>query len=152
MRLRLQTEFKVLNTGDEPFSFTAALHSYFDISAVANIEIEGNFKGATYTDKTANPPVDRVAEADTLTITKETDSVYKGVTGEVSLVDKGKGTRLAIRCERGWRDTVVWNPYGSEAMGYDSFVCAEAALAHVPFVLQPGVEWTGTMDLVPSRL
>jgi len=37
-------------------------------------------------------------------------------------------------------------------MGYDSFVCAEAALAAFPFTLQPNVVWTGLMDLVSTKL
>ena len=68
------------------------------------------------------------------------------------LVDSGKGTSLAIQSKMGWRDTVLWNPYGNEGMGYNSFVCAEAALAAFPFTLQPGVQWTGEMDLVSSKL
>ena len=30
--------------------------------------------------------------------------------------------------EAGWEDTVVWNPYGDEGMGYDNFVCVESGL------------------------
>lgn len=36
----LKTSLKVKNTGSAPFAFTAALHSYFDISAVSNLKIE----------------------------------------------------------------------------------------------------------------
>ncbi|KAG8462551.1 hypothetical protein KFE25_010376 [Diacronema lutheri] len=149
---RLKTSLEVKNTGAEPFTFTAALHSYFDISAVANLKIEGNFKGSQYIDKTAKPPAELTAASDTITISKETDSVYKGVSGELKLVDSGKGTQLAIECKQGWRDTVIWNPYGDQGMGYDSFVCAEAALAAFPFTLQPNVVWTGLMDLVSTKL
>jgi len=39
---------------------------------------------------------------------------YKGVSGELKLVDSGKGTQLAIECKQGWRDTVIWNPYGDQ--------------------------------------
>lgn len=45
---------------------------------------------------------------------QETDSVYKGVSGCVVLQDSGKGTALSVSCKQGWRDTVVWNPYGDE--------------------------------------
>lgn len=140
------------NTGADAFAFTAALHSYFDISAVSNLKIEGNFKGAQVLDKTASPPREAAAPSDTLTIAKETDSVYKGVSGELRLIDSGKQTQLAVVCAQGWRDTVVWNPFGNEGMGYNSFVCAEAALCATPFTLQPGCTWTGLMDLVSTKL
>ncbi|KAJ1637285.1 aldose-1-epimerase [Pavlovales sp. CCMP2436] len=148
---RLKTSFKVLNTGNDAFSFTAALHSYFDISSIANLKIKGNFKGATYLDKMTTPPQEVVATSDEIIISKETDCVYKGVSGEVKLIDSGKGTTLAVQCKQGWRDTVIWNPYGNTDMGFDNFVCAEAALASFPFTLKPGVEWTGVMDLILSK-
>ncbi len=28
--------------------------------------------------------------------------------------------------EAGWEDTVLWNPYGNEGMGYNNFVCVES--------------------------
>jgi len=148
----LKTEMKVHNTGDAPFTFTGALHSYFDISAVKNIKIEGNFDNARFLDKTANPPAERVHKGNEVTISKETDSVYTGVTGEVKIVDSGKKAALAIKCSQGWRDTVVWNPFGDEGMGYNSFVCAEAAVASFPITLQPGTAWTGLMDLESTKL
>lgn len=37
-------------------------------------------------------------------------------------------------------------------MGYNSFVCAEAALCAFPFTLQPDATWTGLMDLVSTKL
>lgn len=30
---------------------------------------------------------------------------------------------------RGFPDSVLWNPYGNEAMGYDKFVCVEPVQA-----------------------
>lgn len=46
-------------------------------------------------------------------------------------------------------DTVVWNPYGDENMGYDSFVCVESAQASAPVVLAPSEYWTGAMEVIP---
>ena len=34
--------------------------------------------------------------------------------------------KLKLLNEKGWVDTVVWNPYGKEKMGYDTFVCVES--------------------------
>merc|ERR1712070_1265749 len=47
----------------------------------------------------------------------------------------------------GWEDAVVWNPYGNEGMGYDSFVCVEAAKALKPITVAPGKDWEGVMNV-----
>ena len=49
----------------------------------------------------------------------------------------------------GWTDTVVWNPYGDEGMGYKNFVCVESAQASSSVPLAPGEYWTAAMDVVP---
>jgi len=147
---RLATEFTVTNTGDKPFDFTAALHSYWSISAVSNIKVSTPaFAGASYLDKTAEPPVAKEMTSADLTISSPVDSVYAGVSGDVQLVDSARAKPLTISNQIGWSDTVIWNPYGDEGMGYDSFVCVESAQASAPVVLGPGEYWTGAMDVVP---
>ena len=56
---------------------------------------------------------------------------------------------LTISNTLGWSDTVVWNPYGDEGMGFDSFVCVESAQASSPVILQPSEYWTGAMSIKP---
>jgi len=148
----LSTQLQVLNTGDSDFSFTGALHSYFDISSTKNLAIKGAFTGATYLDKLQDPPAEVVEEAADLVVDQAMDRVYQGVTGEVYLDDSAKGKRLTVAATEGWKDTVIWNPYGDEGMGYDGFVCAEAACALEPVTVAPGKQWTGKMSLVPSTL
>lgn len=144
----MQTELNVTNTGDKAFDFTAALHSYWSISGVDNIKITSDaFKGASFLDKTASPPSETKEKRSELTIKKETDSVYSGVSGDVLLVDKKRAKPLVIANKAGWSDTVIWNPYGDEGMGYDQFVCVESAQASAPVSLGPGESWTGAMDV-----
>jgi glucose-6-phosphate 1-epimerase len=146
----LNTEFSVTNTGDKPFDFTAALHTYWSVSGIKNIKITSPaFKGATYLDKMQSPPADVKSETDTITIKEEVDQVYAGVSGDVKLEDSKRKRPLTISNKLGWSDTVLWNPYGNEGMGFDSFVCVESAQAATPVVLQPGEYWTGAMDVVP---
>ena len=146
----LQTELCVTNTDSKPFDFTAALHSYWSVSSIANVKVTSpGFKGASFLDKTASPPKDTKSTTDVITIGKETDSVYAGVSGDVQLVDKDRKAPLTIANKLGWSDTVVWNPFGNEAMGADSFICVESAQASSPVVLAPGEYWTGAMDVVP---
>ena len=35
-------------------------------------------------------------------------------------------TQLAVLNTEGYEDTVVWNPYGNEGMGFNNFVCVES--------------------------
>jgi hypothetical protein len=46
-----------------------------------------------------------------VTIGEEYDRVYYGWNDPV-LRDAGKGRQLAIVNKSGWKDTVLWNPYG----------------------------------------
>lgn len=145
------TELLVQNTGEEDsFTFQAALHSYFDITSCYKINIGGSFKERTYIDKMENPPVEKVEKNNELTINQEYDRVYLGVTNPV-LLDGGKGRQLNIFNNRGWKDTVIWNPYGNEDMGYDKFVCIES-VAYEPVTLGPGNVWSGSMSMVPGQL
>ena len=107
------------------------------------------FKGASFLDKMQNPPADATSASDSFGITQETDSVYQGVSGDISLADSGRKGPLTISNKLGWSDTVIWNPYGNEGMGFDQFVCVESAQASTPVVLQPMEYWTGAMDVVP---
>jgi len=146
----LSTEFTVTNTGDSAFDFTAALHSYWSITGVNNIKISSpDFAGATYLDKMQSPPAEVTSSASEITVKAEMDSVYAGVSGDVTLADSGRAKPMVISNQLGWSDTVLWNPYGNEGMGYDAFVCVESAQAATPVVLQPSEYWTGAMEVVP---
>ena len=90
-------------------------------------------------------------KASELIISSETDSVYEGVGGEVVLKDSGKASALSIK-SAGWADTVVWNPFGDEGMGFDSFVCVECAKALEPITVDAQKSWEGTMTVSPGAL
>lgn len=147
---RLTTEFSVTNTGSDPFEFTAALHPYWAVSSIDTIKLVGDFEGKTYFDKLAS--VERTAPSWDVTIGAATDHVYRGVTGEIDVLDTGSGRLLTISSGGGWTDTVVWNPYGNEAMGFDSFVCVESARAAEPVSLRPFSEWVASMAVTPGTL
>ena len=147
---RLATEFCVMNTGDKALDFTAALHSYWSISSVKNIKISSAaFNGATYLDKMQTPPKDMSSTSSDIVIKSEVDQVYADVSGDIVLSDSARKAPLTISNQLGWSDTVLWNPYGNEDMGYDSFVCVESAQASKPVILQAGEYWTGAMDVCP---
>jgi len=146
----LDTELVVENKGKEAFDFQAALHSYFDLSDIADVSVAGSFKGATFLNKMADPPADEVEEREELTVGEEYDRVYKGV-NDCVLKDSGKGKALKIVNGGGWKDTVVWSPFGNEGMGYKNFMCVES-VAFDKVALEGGKTWTATLSLVPAKL
>lgn len=147
---RLTTEFSVTNTGTDPFEFTAALHPYWAVSSVDAIKLVGDFEGKTYFDKLAS--VEKTAPSWDVTVSAPTDNVYRGVSGEIDVLDTGSGRLLTISSGGGWTDTVVWNPHGNEEMGFDSFVCVESARAMDPVKLRPFSEWVACMAVTPGTL
>lgn len=148
---QLKTSLVVDNKGEEAFDFQAALHSYFTVSALDNLEISGSFEGKEFLNKLAGDGGEMQTEdRSVITIGEEYDRVYTGVNDPV-LNDKGTGKSLAVLNTAGWEDTVVWNPYGDEGMGYNNFVCVES-VKFDPFTLAGGESWTGDMALKPSDL
>lgn len=119
---QLATNMLVENKGEESFDFQAALHSYFTASSLKDLEISGSFAGKEFLNKLVGDEGEMQTEnRDVITIAEEYDRVYMGVNDPV-LKDAGTGKSLMVLNEAGWEDTVIWNPYGNEAMGYDNFV------------------------------
>eukprot|EP00546_Thalassionema_frauenfeldii_P012169 CAMPEP_0178917484 /NCGR_PEP_ID=MMETSP0786-20121207/13273_1 /TAXON_ID=186022 /ORGANISM="Thalassionema frauenfeldii, Strain CCMP 1798" /LENGTH=340 /DNA_ID=CAMNT_0020591041 /DNA_START=110 /DNA_END=1132 /DNA_ORIENTATION=+ len=148
---QLDTNMAVTNTGDEDsFDFQAALHSYFTVSSLDQLEIAGSFEGKEFLNKMVGDEGEMQTEdRSVITIGEEYDRVYKGVNDPV-LKDAGTGKSLSVLNTEGWEDTVLWNPYGNEGMGYNNFVCVES-VKFDPVTLEGGASWTGTMALKPSK-
>lgn len=137
----MEFSVSVMNYGDKPFDITMGMHTYFDISSLKNIQIEGPFKGSATTDKVSGAK--GTADSNVITVTSPVDMLYSGVTGPLTITDSGKvnpnfmlilhlmffqGTKIIME-SKGFPDSVLWNPYGNEAMGYDKFVCVEPVQA-----------------------
>ncbi len=126
----MQVTLEVKNTSSENFTYGCALHSYFAISDIAHIAIEG-LEGLTYinqlTDTTGKQEKNILQIADPMT------RHYQNT--ETPVVLKDEGFRRRIRIEKaGSKVTTVWNP-GSQACiqmidmpddGFANFVCIEA--------------------------
>ena len=148
----LDTTFTVKNTGSDTLSFQHALHSYLRTGDIDSTIVKGPFEGKEYLDKTQDPQVMVKHGADEVTIGKEIDSVFKGVTGDLSIRDPVSEKLLVVSNKSGYADTVVWNPYGAESMGYKNFVCVESANVFNKIELEAGKEWTAEVSLVPGSL
>ena len=86
---QLKTSMVVDNKGEEAFDFQAALHSYFTVSALDNLEISGSFEGKEFLNKMAGDGGEMQTEdRSAITIGEEYDRVYSGVNDPV-LNDKG---------------------------------------------------------------
>ncbi|HVY38257.1 MAG TPA: D-hexose-6-phosphate mutarotase [Polyangia bacterium] len=126
----LSLAFEVANTGTDPFSFEAALHTYFGVSDVADVSVEG-LAGCDFVDKVAGGAV-RKEGAAPLRIAGEVDRVYDSP-GPVTLRDPGGGRALRIETA-GAPSTVVWNPAPAKtatlgdltADAWRRFVCVES--------------------------
>eukprot|EP00968_Pinguiococcus_pyrenoidosus_P013544 scaffold1228_cov246-Pinguiococcus_pyrenoidosus.AAC.4 len=98
-------------------------------------------------DRMKDPPA-RVEESrKVLTIEEETDRCYEGVAGKVEIADVSASRTIVVDNVEGWSDTVLWNPYGNEAMGAKNFVCVESAKVKEPVSVEPGATWVGEMKL-----
>ena len=148
---QLDTKMNVENVGEDAFDFQAALHSYFTVSSLENLEITGSFKGKEFLNKMVGDEGEmQTEERESITISEEYDRVYKGVNDPV-LKDTGKGKALSVMNTAGWEDTVLWNPFGDEGMGFNEFVCVES-VKFDPITLDGGASWVGDVTLKPSDL
>jgi len=121
----------VTNTGDTPFQFAEALHTYFRVGDARMVQVRG-LDGVHYQDKTDGNR--EKVQAGALTFAAATDNVYLDTRGGVELVDPT--LRRTIRTEkRNSATTVVWNPgqAGAAALAdlgndeWKNMVCVEAS-------------------------
>jgi glucose-6-phosphate 1-epimerase len=144
---QLSTQMIVDNKGAEAFDFQAALHSYFSVSSLENLEIEGSFSGKEFIDKLEGET--KTEDRDTITISQEYDRVYLHVHDPITMKDSGRSKNLVVLNPKGWEDTVIWNPYGKQEMGFDNFVCVES-VKFEPVTIEGGKSWEGIMELRPT--
>lgn len=139
----LTATLKVTNTSREPFEYTCALHSYYSLSGIENIQIEG-LKGITYYNQLTGEF--DIQEEENLTIQDATTRHYLN-TESVVVIDDPLFRRRIKASKTGSKVTTVWNPWEETCAqigdmpdeGYETFVCVEATNAFdYPIHLEPG--------------
>ncbi|HEX2094649.1 MAG TPA: D-hexose-6-phosphate mutarotase [Longimicrobiaceae bacterium] len=143
---------RVANSGSEPLSFTAALHTYLRVADVREVALEG-LAGVRYRDKLQGG-AERVEEREVVTVAGETDRVYAGAPDRLRVHDRAVGRTLVLEKD-GFPDAVVWNPWAEGAgalpdLGDDEYLrmlCVEPGAVTEPVRLAPGEEWSGTQRL-----
>ena len=136
---------EVGNGGDQPFAFTAALHTYLAIDDIAAATVSG-LEHVRYLDAVTGTGT--VAGDGSLSFDRETDRIYYEVPGPLILRARALDLEVAMA---GFRDTVVWNPWAERcaalpdmpADGYRRMLCIEAAVIDKPVTLAGGGSWSG---------
>ena len=143
----LLLQLDVTNKGASAFDFTGAIHTYFAVPDVRQVELRG-LESSPYEDALdANQW--RPASGSALSFPDEIDRVYLDTPECPELQAPGMPTRR-IR-QRGFTDTVVWNPGPAKAAAlgdmpaadWVKMLCVEAAVVAKPVALAPGARWTG---------
>lgn len=130
------------NTGQREITISEALHTYFAVSDVRNITING-LDGCHYLDKMDS--MREKLQVGDVTFTGEVDRVYVNTEADCVIRDPTLSRQIRIS-KVGSHSTVVWNPWIDKAtqmgdMGEDghlNMVCVESANAANNFiVIQP---------------
>lgn len=144
----------VSNTGRDPLTFTAALHTYLAVRDIGAVRLHG-LAGAHTLDATQGLEAG-IEHAESIAFDGEFDRVYPGLAGELVLED-GDDTVTVLR--EGFADAVVWNPGAEKAAALSDlgagdhrrFVCLEPAVFAPPQTLDAGAHWRGVQTLRHAR-
>jgi len=149
---QLEATFWVRNKAEQARTFECALHTYFAVSNIAQVEIEG-LDGREFIAKSRGNV--REVQRGPIRFAGEVDWVFPKAHGPVSIRDGATGYEL-----RGtWKSAVVWNPWNEKAaamsdLGQDEwrrFVCVEVgAIAEDAVELSAGGMWVMSLEI--SRL
>ncbi|KAJ4802017.1 Galactose mutarotase-like superfamily protein [Rhynchospora pubera] len=150
--LTLTSRVRNTNSDGKPFSFTFAYHTYFSVSDISEVRVEG-LETLDYLDNLQDRS--RFTEqGDAITFEGELDRIYLEAPRKIAILDHEKN-RTFLVVKDGLPDAVVWNPWDKKAKAMSDFgdeeykhmVCVEAAAIEDPVTLKPTEEWTGRLQL-----
>lgn len=142
----LKLELLTRNTGNQAFSITEALHSYFNIGDATQVKVLG-LEHTEYLDKKEG--FVKVCQVGAITIAEETDHIHTDINHELVIDDPAFERKIKIRSS-GNKNVVVWNPWAKasanmadlDADDYKHFICLEVANAAADSVeILPGSEY-----------
>jgi len=130
----LEVKLIISNTGDKAFDYSDALHTYFNISNIDTIAVEG-LQDETYYDAFGTQL--KTQHSQLLYFNEETNRRYVNTTKSCVIHDKGYNRTIHVS-KTGSKVTVVWNPAAATTKtmadmapdGYQTFVCVEPANAY----------------------
>lgn len=128
----LQLSLATRNTGSESFVLGEALHTYFNISDIGNVTVQG-LEDVEYWDTVGT--VEKKRQDGAIAFAAETDRVYINSAQACRIEDPAYARRIHIR-KQGSLSTVVWNPWTAKAErmgdlgqpdGWRQMLCVESA-------------------------
>jgi glucose-6-phosphate 1-epimerase len=128
----LDLSLTVTNPDRKPFTFEAALHSYFGVSDIHSVSVTG-LEDVAYIDK-LDGPAPLPAEGHAVRFAGETDRIYLGSADTIRVLDPSAKRAIEI-APKDSHSTVVWNPWVAKAAKMADFgdsewanmVCVETA-------------------------
>ena len=145
----LDVELRVTNTGADAFAFAAALHTYLLVADATSARLSG-LQGTRCADR--EPPLSGTEPRQVVEFVEPIDRVYFSAPPSTVLEEGGRAWRIE---QRGFADTVVWNPGAVLAAtmadmdpdGWLRMLCVEAAAVDPSIVLAPGARWSGGQSI-----
>ena len=119
------------NTGDQPFTLTDALHTYFCASDIHQTTVQG-LDGCDYLDKVQN--FAQFRQSGPVEFIDETDRIYVNTTADCVIDDRVQQRAIRVG-KNGSRSTVVWNPWRDKVFAdmaageYRQMLCVETCNA-----------------------
>ncbi|MEM7591031.1 MAG: D-hexose-6-phosphate mutarotase [Cyanobacteria bacterium P01_A01_bin.83] len=121
------------NTGENSFTITQALHTYFKIGDIRQVTVLG-LKGCEYLDKVDGGQ--QKTQTNEVTFTGECDRIYLDVPEQLTIDDPVLDRKIRVTASNS-KTAIVWNPDAdiSASMAdlgdqdYKDFVCVETANA-----------------------
>ncbi|MGA8137289.1 MAG: D-hexose-6-phosphate mutarotase [Pseudomonas gingeri] len=153
----LQVELTSENQDDHPVSISQALHTYFAVSDVRNVRVEG-VEGLSYIDTLEDWK--STTQMGSLHFSGETDRIYQDAPAQLSIVDSDWQRRIQLTSS-GSRTAVIWNPWIGRASqltdmaddGWQKMLCIETANVMDDVVtLAPGASHTLGVTIGSQRL
>ena len=108
------------NLGSEPLAISQALHTYFAVSDIRKVAVQG-LAGCPYHETLEQWQLrEQVGD---LSFSGETDRVYLDVPTHLQIVDQGWQRRIHLRTQ-GSHSAIVWNPWIDKAQTLSGFASA----------------------------
>ena len=139
----LTATLKVTNTSSDQLEYTSALHSYFNLSSIENIKIEG-LQNTKYKDQLESD--DFIQESTKFEIQKAETRHYYNTEADCVIEDPVFARKIGV-AKSGSKITTVWNPWEETCSkiddmpddAYYTFVCVETVNAFDDVIkLAPG--------------
>ncbi len=157
MAEQLSLTLTTYNLDNVPVTISQALHSYFAVSDVRNVQVEG-VEDLGYIETLEN--WEPRTQAGALAFAGETDRIYLQSPDQLSIVDRAWNRRIRISSS-GSRSAVIWNPWTDRAAeladmaddGWQGMLCIETANVWDDVVtLAPGASHSLSVSIASEAL